>query len=276
MQERTKVPFFLCRPGTRLQFEVFAGRPVQGVVKALTLYGPRNFLVKLSEYLDENGVSHTGPCSVTGGDKTINLDHATAVLAHGKGDLVFTGTSFMHDSARDDLARARAAGTMRRRGRRLIIDGMAVYAPSLIRALLAEQLEAQGEGLGLQPWEIVDESAFMRELENAGVVRFKTGYNELVHDFPVGAEVNTVKMKRFIQRNINRFKCDLDTLVKARDEEDERYFREEMERDMRLDRQMYGTDDESDDDTDATARDVNEAVSDHEPTHGSGRDDAFV
>jgi len=58
--KQNTIPFWMCRKGAVVEFEVFTGKPEVGVIDALTMNGPRSFLALLSKVTDSDGVEH-GP-----------------------------------------------------------------------------------------------------------------------------------------------------------------------------------------------------------------------
>lgn len=243
MQKHPRVPFILCRPGTRLQFDTFMGQPQEGVVKALTVYGANNYLVLLSEYKDQSGQVHGEHDPVTNDTRRINLDHATRILSHGSGELVFEPSGqYVRERIRQELAGYRAEGALRRQGQRWVVDGRQHYAEGVVRSMVLAYVQDNEKALGILPWELIDLDKLLSLLIAHGVVRYELSKSVRVFDrgIPLGATVNIKRFKRFLQQNINRVKVDLKKEEKARLAEEEAFEREEMERDMRRERLLRG------------------------------------
>lgn len=250
MQERNPVSFIHCRVGTRLEFQVGGyGKPTQGVVKALSVYGARNYLAVLSEYVDAEGVAHVDSDPLTKSDRRINLAHATRILTHGTGALVFEpGHEYAVNQMSVAIAKARSTGDMRRAGRRLVIDGRNTYAPGLVRDYVTTYLLTNQRALGLQPWELVDGEKLIAAMVAAGICRYTRGTSRCAY-LDESAVLDTERMERFIRQNLNRFKLDLVQQQRERIAEEERFEREEMERDIRRERRLSGRPEAGDDDS---------------------------
>lgn len=221
------VPFWVCRPGAVLEFEVFKGEKIHGVVKALAMNGPRSFLAILSEST-ENGVTHKGIMPHTQSLRAINVSHAKRVIEHSKAELMFeTDTAHFQRLARE-LSKARAESVIVRRGHRLVIDGNVCYAPSLLRSMLYSYLEENRQALGIQPWEMVDFESLNSALFRHGVAHAVEGITP--GGYPAQMSVNTRKLKLFLKRNINRFKCSTRAEEKAQEEFEAELYEEEMNR----------------------------------------------
>ncbi len=234
------VPFHQCRQGAVVEFEVFAGKPVQGTVACLRVYGPRNFLVEFSHWVDEKG-EHTGLNPVTQLPQTINLHHATRVITHSSGPLVFAQDTDALARMFSDVTKGRRNGTIRRAGQRLVIDGQRHWAPGLLRELVLEYLLKNEASLGVLPWENVDIQALQAGLLKTGIARLITVAMPVLRSsepYPVRAELHLAKMKRYLKRNINRLKLDTRAQRKEQDRLDEEYYQEEMAREME-DGRMY-------------------------------------
>jgi hypothetical protein len=240
------VPFYLCRRGAVVEFDIYGiNRKERGTVNAIYVAGARNFLVELSESVDSDGNMRSGICDVTGSLRAVNLDHATRVLEHGTGELVFAEREFPNIELRQELAEARGDGTISRRGKRLVIDGNRKYAPNVVRTLLLLHVSDNRAKLGWLPWEILDLDGLSKQLERVGIVKFlksritqrvgRRVYEDPDVEFVSGAEVNTEKLKRFLKANFNRFKVDLNEERRANDRLDEEMYR----RDEELEEERY-------------------------------------
>lgn len=221
------VPFWVCRPGAVIEFEVFKGEKIHGVVKALAMNGPRSFLAILSEST-EDGVTHEGSMPQTQSLRAINVSHAKRVIEHSKAELTFEPAAAHFQRWARELSEARAESVIVRRGHRLVIDGNACYAPSLLRSMLYSHLEENRQALGIQPWEIVDFESLNSALFRQGVAHAVEGVAP--RSYPVQVWVNTRKLKPFLKRNINRFKCNTRAEEKAQEAFEAELYAEEMNR----------------------------------------------
>lgn len=222
-----RVPFWVCRPGAVLEFEVFKGEVFQGVVESLAMNGPRSFLAILSRSTDEHGVAQ-GVLPHTKSQRAINVSHAKRVVEHSDAELKFdTDTAYLERFERE-LAKAKQDGIIVRRGHRLVIDGNACYAPSQLRRMLHGYAAKHRQSLGVQPWEMVDFESLYSALFLQGVAHAVAHVNSPSHLVQVA--VNTRKLKQFLKRNINRFKCDTRAEEKAQEQLDAERYEEEMNR----------------------------------------------
>lgn len=229
------VPFHQCRQGAIVEFEVFPSKPVQGTVACLRVYGPRNFLVEFSQWVDEKGVLRTGPNRVTQMPETINLFHAKRVVQHSTGPLVFAEDTAGLERMFSDITEGRRNGTIRRCGKRLVIDGQRHWAPGLLRELVMEYVMKNETALGVLPWENLDFQALQAGLLKAGIARLITVPMTVLRSsepYPVRAELHLAKMKRYVKRNINRLKLDTRALRKEQDRLDDEYEQEQLAREM--------------------------------------------
>ena len=242
---RGNVPFYLCRRGALIEFDNCGiNRKERGIVNAVYMAGARNFLVELSESVDSYGHVRTGICEVTGRLRAVNLDHATRVLEHGAGPLVFAEYDYPNVELRQELAEARRDGTIIRRGQRVVIDGQQKYAPNLVRTLLLLHVHDNRASLGWQPWEVLDLERLSKELERKGIVKFlKRRHPQPVGrplcegfdiEFVSGAEVKTEKLKRFLKVNFNRFKASLNEERRETERLDKEMYERELEREEEL------------------------------------------
>lgn len=230
--EGKAIPFWVFRPGAVIEFEVFSGQPLRGVIKHLTMNGPRSHVAVLSEFTDEHGVLHEGIQPHINMLKAINISHAKRVIAHAKAgtELRFESDSDYERQAEKVWAEAMRDGSIMRRGRRLVIDGKVHYAPNRLRSLVRSYIEKNQKTLGVQPWEMLDFEALYDALFKQGVA--KQVEPEPNRSFPSRIDVNTVKLKHFLKRNINRFKCDTRAEERFQDELDAQLYEEDMNREL--------------------------------------------
>lgn len=223
------VPFHQARQGACIEFEVFDGKPVRGTVEALSVPSPRSFLVLLNTVVDHEGNVKKGSDLNNTWCRAINLYHARRVLTHSDGPLVFQQTNPGAALIARDLAAYRTEGVVRRRGRRLVIDGNARYARGVARELLYEYLTRHASALGVLPWELVDSEKLLEALSQQGIVRTVSQSTPQYDPFPSRMDIHTEKLKRFIKRNINRFKCDTRAAARAHEALEEQMYQEEQE-----------------------------------------------
>lgn len=221
------VPFWVCRPGAVLEFEVFPGEVFQGVVESLAMNGPRSFLAILSRFTDEHGVIQT-VLSHTQSQRAINVSHAKRVVEHSDAELKFDADTAHLERLERELAKAKQEGIIVRRGHRLVIDGNACYAPSQLRSMLSCYAGKHRQSLGVQPWEMVDFESLYSALFLQGVAHAVE--HPTPGRYPVRVSVNTRKLKQFLKRNINRFKCDTRAEEKAQEQLDAELYEQETNR----------------------------------------------
>lgn len=213
-----KVSLSVCRPGAVIEFEVFPGNPVLGTVSQLRMAGAHNYLVVLSQVIEKDGTVKTGVNPVTGMPQVINLSHATRVATHGQGDLIWDTSDYVSETVQRELRQAHADGTIRRCGRRLVVDGHRQYAPNLVRWLVHQHIRDNAAGLGVLPWDVLDLDRLYKRMEQEGIVRHsRSPMGSGSFSLPLAAEVDAARMKVFVRKNINRFKCKL--TVQAREDE---------------------------------------------------------
>lgn len=222
-----RVPFWVCRPGAVLEFEVFPGEVFQGVVESLAMNGPRSFLAILSRFTDENDVVQT-VLPHTKSQRAINVSHAKRVVEHSDAELKFDADTAHLERFERELAKAKQEGIIVRRGHRLVIDGNACYAPSQLRSMLSCYVGKHRQSLGVQPWEMVDFESLLSALFLQGVAH-AVGQVTPRH-YPAQVSVNTRKLKQFLKRSINRFKCDTRAEEKAQEQLDAELYEQETNR----------------------------------------------
>ena len=213
--KQNTIPFWMCRKGAVVEFEVFTGKPEVGVIDALTMNGPRSFLALLSKVTDSDGVEH-GPINpFTKSQRAINLSHATKVLQRSEGPLEFKDDDSFLNRCRAENADARKNGIIVRRGHRLVIDGTVHYAPFRARAVLYAFVKENQKTLSIQPWELIDFDALYSALFKNGVAQtYQTSEHK---HFPPRVDVNMRKLKHFLRHNVNRFKANLSEAERADD-----------------------------------------------------------
>lgn len=227
MTHAHRVPFSQCRVGTQINFEVFPGRPTLGVVEALVPAGPRNFLVALSKTIDHDGTVHIGPKRHTG-RQMVNLAHATHVLEHSQGSLVFDQDDYNAQEQAKRISQWRRDGTFRRRGKHLVIDLSYESYDYLSHVFLRAYVMERQHALRVQPWELVDYRAMRDALHKVGIINVP-----LAGVWRAEAiTVNMTRMKAFVHQNLNRFKANLKKAERAADELQRQLDEEEYRRDV--------------------------------------------
>jgi hypothetical protein len=234
----TSVQFTKATPGSILHFEVFTGRPIEGVVSKVEVSGPRNFLV----HLDEIRELATGAvCRQAEGDPgpfTYNLSHATHVVKSSGRELVIENLEVqkLQDYWGSRLQEAYRCGAVSRKGHRVCIDGSQEVPRYLVRALVRERVIRSGE---VKAWEYLDQAALEAALTTVGIIRNSLTYT--AWGYPSFVWVNTRKLTKFLSRNLNRFKLDTRKEEKEYAEEQDRIENERLDNEAeRYRRSGYG------------------------------------
>jgi hypothetical protein len=242
MKNEHAVPFSQFRTGAVIEFEVFKGKPSKGTIKHLVAYGARNLLAVLSRQIEHDGTTHEGVHPVTGTEPAINLTHATRVISHSSGDVVFGG--LRDERLISDATQIRASEGYARRGKRVVLSWGEMSPQTSFQILLQEHLMLKRQDLGVQPWEVVNLEALLEALTKQGIVRYEMHEGDSF--FAKRATFSVEKLSRFVSQNINRFKVNLDTEAEAREAFEERMYREEMKNEYRFGRFFSNYDDTDD------------------------------
>jgi hypothetical protein len=242
MRNEHAVPFAQFRTGAVIEFEVFPGKPSQGTIKHLVAYGARNMLAVLSRQIQHDGTTLENINPATGSELAINLSHATRVISHSDGDVVFG--EMLNERLMADAVELRASKGYARRGKRVVLSWGELSPQTAFQILLQEHVMLKREDLGVQPWEVVNLEALLEALKNQGIVRYEMHADHCF--FANRAKFSAEKLARFVRQNINRFKVNLDAEAKAREQFEEQMYREEMLNEFRDGRILSDCDDTDD------------------------------
>lgn len=220
MKTRYAVPFTQFRAGAVIEFEVQSGKPKQGTIQHLTAYGARNLLAVLSRCVDHDGVVRESTDVAKGAPPLIiNLCHATRVIAHSTGDVVFDGRQ--DTRLLEEVSELRGSKGYTRRGNNVILTWDTTSPSLALQILVQDYLLRNLDELGVQPWEIVDLEKMLKSLYKARIARQSSGGKDEFLSSTVTVRFD--KLKRFMRQNINRFKMNLNAEQRA-----EKAFDEEM------------------------------------------------
>ena len=203
------VPFHQFRPGAIIEFEVFEGEIFTGTVTHLVINGPRSFVAGLSEKSyspcrahPEGAVIKEGPHGTPLG---ANIIHAVRVIKHSENPncpLKFEDDPWKPEQ-KAELAKQVKNGEIRRHG-----DHATFMWGGRIRMA---DLYLQEVMQSIQPWEIFDFHGFFEKASKFGIIKNS--------DSHAGATINVKRLKRFAQKNLNRFKLNTRSEKKAYEKE---------------------------------------------------------
>jgi len=235
---RYAVPVSQFRTNSVVEFAVSASRPYQGTIKHLIAYGARNILAVLSRRIEFDGTVSEGINAFTGMPFTVNLSHATRIISHSSGDVVFG--EVIEPRLLALAAQVRGAKGYSRHGKRARLTRGYSSPDTDFIILLQEYLMLNRRSLGVQPWEIINYAGLIDSLKSRGIVAVTM--SEKHELFIHRLDVRMDNMVRFIRQNINRFKLNLDAEERARAEFEKAMYQEEMEHEMASRRKSYAED----------------------------------
>ena len=228
MDKKYAVPVWQFRRGAVVEFEVFSGKPVQGTIDYLVAYGARNILAVLSRKVEHDGKVVEGTEAFTKMPPTLNLSHATRVISHSTGEVVFKEE--IDPRLLKDVADIRASKGYSRRGNRVVLTWDAGSPDWAFRVLLQEYVVVNRKSLAIQPWEVIDLQELASVLKSRGIA--SVTLDEERDWLERRIDVRTDKLRRFVRQNINRFKCDLNAEERMRRALEEEMYREDEEDDF--------------------------------------------
>ncbi|MCC5612705.1 hypothetical protein LC612_39955 [Nostoc sp. CHAB 5834] len=207
MQDKT-ISFTNFRQGAVAEFDLDLKLtpPFKARVRSISVQGPRDYVVNLEPLLPDDTLTF----------EMVNVTHATRIVQHGLGNLVFENRSNMHAQVMvDQFEEAVQQGMVSRRGNRLVISSPWRPTWGLVRPWLFQVISSGPYAQKLQPWELFDDDMLLKDLLKLGMVKLHTTPGDYIART---AEVNVARAKKHIRQNFNRYKLNLAKAEKAEQE----------------------------------------------------------